>query len=211
MDRKAHWDAVYRLTQPTQISWYQAEAVVSRTLIQRVAPDRSASIIDVGGGESVLVDNLVAAGYRNLTVLDVSAEALQCARTRLNRPDVGVRWLEADVLTGSLPAAALDVWHDRAVFHFLLDPSDRRRYVQQVRQTVRPEGHLIVATFAHDGPSRCSGLDVARYTPDDLHAEFGDDFELVAHEREEHITPFGTRQAFVYCLCRFHAPVFTGV
>jgi SAM-dependent methyltransferase len=211
MDRKAHWDAIYRLTQPTQVSWYQAEAVVSRSLIQRVAPDRTASIIDVGGGESILVDHLIAAGYVNLTVLDVSAEALRYARTRVHRPDVGVRWLEADVLTEPLPAAAFDAWHDRAVFHFLLDLSDRRRYVQQVRRAVRPEGHVIVATFAHDGPSRCSGLDVARYTPEHLHAEFGDDFELVAHESEEHITPFGTRQAFVYCLCRLHAPVLTGV
>ena len=202
MSRKDFWDDVYRRTPATRVSWYQAEAALSRRLIQRVAPDRSAAIVDVGAGESVLADGLVAAGYRNLTILDVSAEALAYTRAHLTMADAGVQWLEADVLTAALPAAAFDVWHDRAVFHFLLDRDDRERYMRQVRRALRPGGHVIVATFAEDGPRRCSGLDVARYTADDLQAAFGDDFELVAHEREEHITPAGTPQAFVYCTFR---------
>ena len=202
VDRKAYWDEVYRRTPPTRLSWYQAEASVSSRLVQHVAPDHSASIIDVGAGESGLINDLASAGYRNLTVLDVSGEALAYSRSHLTLDDVAVRWIEADVLNASLPAASFDVWHDRAAFHFLLSPADRERYMAQVRGALRPGGHLIVATFAADGPSRCSGLDVARYAPNELLAEFGADFELLEHEREEHITPAGVIQAFEYCVCR---------
>ena len=202
VDRKAHWDDVYRRNPPTRLSWYQAEASVSSRLIQRVAPDRSVSIIDVGAGASVLVNDLASAGYRNLTVLEVSGEALAYSRAHLTRDDIAVHWINADVLSASLPDMSFDVWHDRAVFHFLLNPAERERYVAQVRRALRPGGHAIVATFAPDGPSRCSGLDVVRYAPSGLHAEFGGEFELVAHEREEHVTPAGTMQAFEYCVCR---------
>lgn len=210
MNRKAYWDEVYRRTPATRVSWYQAEAATSLRLIQRVAPDRSAAIIDVGAGESVLADNLVAAGYHNLTILDVSTEALAHTRACPSLVDARVRWVEADVLAAELPAAGYDVWHDRAVFHFLTARADRERYVSQVRASIRPGGHVIVSTFAPDGPSRCSGLDVERYAPDSLHSEFGSGFEIVAHEREEHITPAGATQAFVYCVCRVR-PALSGV
>ncbi|HEX4931605.1 MAG TPA: class I SAM-dependent methyltransferase [Gemmatimonadaceae bacterium] len=203
MDRRAHWEHVYHTKAPDSVSWFQAEARLSRALIARLAPPRDAHIIDVGGGASVLVDELLALGYRNLSVLDVSAAALGHVRRRLGGAASGVTWIEGDALTTTLPAGHYDVWHDRAVFHFLTSPEDRARYVEQVRHAVRPGGIVLVATFAEDGPTRCSGLEVARYSPEALHGEFGADFELIERERELHATPTGAQQAFTYCACRF--------
>ena len=205
-DPKDHWERVYGTKQPTEVSWYQPHATRSLALIQRVAPDRSAPIIDVGGGASTLVDDLLAAGYRDVTVLDLSGSALATARTRLGPDAERVRWLEADLLGYEFPEGGYAVWHDRAVFHFLTDPAARARYVAQVRRAVRPGGFVLVATFATDGPERCSGLDVERYSPESLHAEFGAPFQLTASEREEHATPQGARQTFIYCLCRVKSP-----
>jgi len=202
MDQRAHWEHVYQTKRPDQVSWFQAEALLSRQLIEEVAPDRSAHIIDVGAGASTLVDGLVRAGYRNVTVLDISPAALDIAQRRLGLDAASVRWLADDVLSATLERASLDVWHDRAVFHFLTDPADRSRYVAQVRSAVRPGGYVLVATFAEDGPTRCSGLDTARYSPDALHREFGDAFALVDSRREVHSTPSGAQQAFTYCICR---------
>ena len=202
MDRSAHWEHVYRTKQPDQVSWFQAEARLSRELIERAAPDRTARIIDIGAGASTLVDGLVASGYGAITVLDISPAALALARARLGPEAASVEWRAADVLQAEFPVQAFDVWHDRAVFHFLTDPADRGRYVAQVRHAVRPGGTVIVATFAADGPLRCSGLDVARYSPDGLHAEFGAGFTLIDSHRELHTTPSGATQAFTYCVCR---------
>jgi SAM-dependent methyltransferase len=202
MDPKAHWEHIYRTKPPTQVSWYQPHAQRSLDLIRRVSPPPAGAIIDVGGGASTLVDDLLDAGYRDLTVLDLSATALAQARSRLGSHAGMVRWMEADVLNASLPEAGYSVWHDRAVFHFLTAPADRARYVAQVRGAVRAGGFVLVATFADDGPTRCSGLEVERYSAEALHAEFGSPFQLVASEREGHITPSGGRQAFIYCLCR---------
>lgn len=203
MDLKSHWDKVYREKAPDQVSWFQPEARLSRELIQQVAPDRDAAILDVGAGASTLIDGLVAAGYRRLTVLDLSTAALAQSQQRLGPGATGVVWLEADVLIAPLPEASIDLWHDRAVFHFLTAPADRQRYVEQVRRAVRPGGHVLVATFAEDGPTRCSGLAVARYSPAALQREFGRDFLIVESRREEHATPSGALQAFTYCLCRY--------
>lgn len=203
MDLRAHWEDVYRKNEPQAVSWYQAEARLSLDLIRRAAPAADSRILDVGGGASTLVDGLVAAGYANVAVLDLCAAALEHARWRLGECATRVRWLEADILTVELPQQSVDVWHDRAVFHFLGDAHDRQRYVEQVRHAVRPGGHVLVATFAEDGPTRCSGLDVTRYTPDALHHEFGEDFRLLESAREVHVTPRGTPQAFTYCLCRY--------
>lgn len=200
--RVAHWEQVYRTKQPDQVSWFQAEARLSRELIERVAPSRVAGIIDIGAGASTLVDSLVAAGYRELTVLDISPAALAVAQSRLGASAATVRWRAADVLQADLPHHAFDVWHDRAVFHFLTDAGDRARYVAQVRHAVRPGGMVIVATFAEDGPTRCSGLEVARYSPEALHAEFGAGFTVLEQQRELHTTPSGATQAFTYCVCR---------
>jgi 2-polyprenyl-3-methyl-5-hydroxy-6-metoxy-1,4-benzoquinol methylase len=190
---------------PTEVSWYQPTAVLSLSMIRRVAPDHSAAIIDVGGGASTLVDGLLADGYDRLTVLDVSGAALTEASARLGEDAARVTWLEADVLETALPASAFDVWHDRAVFHFLTESADRKRYVEQVRTSVRLGGYVMVATFAPDGPTKCSGLDVARYTPQELHGQFGADFQLLESAREDHHTPAGSIQPFIYCLCRVNA------
>ena len=202
MDFKAHWESIYRNKLPTQVSWYQVHARRSLDLIRRVSPPPDGAIIDVGGGASTLIDDLLDAGYHDLTVLDLSATALAVARARLGTRANAVRWMEADVLNASLPKAGYSVWHDRAAFHFLTAPVDRARYVAQVRQAVRVGGFVLVATFADNGPTRCSGLEVARYSPEALHVEFGGPFQLMTSEREEHVAPAGVRQAFIYCLSR---------
>ncbi len=202
MDHKSHWEHIYGNKLPTQVSWYQAHAERSLSLIRRVSPPPNGPIIDVGGGASTLIDDLLDAGYRDLTVLDLSAAALAKARARLGTRADRVRWIEADILDAPLPNSGYAVWHDRAVFHFLTAPADRARYVAQVRRAIRSGGYVLVATFADDGPTRCSGLEVQRYSPDALHAEFGAPFRLMASEREEHVTPAGVHQAFIYCLCR---------
>lgn len=204
MDRRAHWEGVYRTKGPEQVSWFQAEARLSLDLITRHAP-AGAAIADIGGGASRLVDGLLAAGHRTVQVLDLSAAALAAAQARLGPAATPVRWVVADVLTHDFAPASLEVWHDRAVFHFLTDQADRARYVDQVQRAVKPGGLVLVATFAEDGPLKCSGLEVARYSPDALHAKFGADFRVVESHREEHRTPNGAVQRFTYCLCR-HEP-----
>jgi ubiquinone/menaquinone biosynthesis C-methylase UbiE len=148
------------------------------------------------------VDDLIADGFQHITVLDVSGTALQVARKRLGTKAIEVKWIEADITQADLPHQAYDLWHDRAVFHFLTQADDRQRYIEVVRHSVRKGGHVIVATFAPDGPERCSGLEVVRYSPESLHSEFGDGFEVVDTTRETHHTPFGTDQKFIYCYCR---------
>ena len=202
MKPKDHWESVYA-TKPTDaVSWFQVHADQSLRLIKDTGVPSSAAIIDVGGGASTLVDDLLRNGYLNLTVLDLSAAALSAAKARLGASSGCVHWLEADVTNADLAVHAYDVWHDRAVFHFLTTQDQRHAYVGQVLRSVKPGGHVIVATFAEDGPTQCSGLPVMRYRADQLHAEFGEPFTLLRHEKEEHHTPFGTIQKFVYCYCR---------
>ncbi len=202
MQAKAHWERVYTTRAATELSWFQPHAERSLALIRGAGVPSTARIIDVGGGASTLVDDLLAAGYGDVSVLDISAHALAVARARLKARAHEVRWIEADVLQATLPRHAYDLWHDRAVFHFLTQAADRHAYVQQVLHAVRPGGLVIVATFAPDGPERCSGLPVMRYDPERLHAEFGAPFSLLRHEREAHYTPAGKVQQFIYCLCR---------
>lgn len=203
MGRREHWEQVYRTKAPHEVSWFQPEARQSHAVIGRPAPDRESAIVDVGGGASVLVDGLLADGYSDLTVVDISETALALARARTGKPGRRVHWIAGDLLTTQLPASSYDVWHDRAVFHFLTQPEDRARYLEQVRHAVRRGGLVLVATFAGDGPTRCSGLDVARYDPVELHAAFGAGFELIECHREAHTTPSGSTQAFTYCACRY--------
>jgi SAM-dependent methyltransferase len=201
MQSKSHWEHIYSTRSETEVSWFQPHATLSTDLIHRICAIPTAAIIDVGGGASTLVDDLLAHGYENLSVLDLSGEALAVARRRLG-PRAGlVRWIEGDVTSLSLPEGTFDVWHDRAVFHFLTDEADRHAYVAQVMRAVKPGGHVIVATFAPDGPAECSGLPVIQYDANSLHAEFGPAFELVEHDEEQHITPAGRVQHFVYCHC----------
>ena len=206
MPGREHWERVYLGRDASNVSWYQPAATISLDLIRRVAPDLDAPIIDVGGGASTLVDGLLDAGYRNVTVLDLSGSALGIARQRLGERARDVTWLEADLLTASLAPSAYAVWHDRAVFHFLTAERDRARYVAVAHEAVRCGGHVIVASFAPDGPTRCSGLDVVRYSPEEMHAEFGAEFQLLQSVREEHHTPAGTTPTFTYCMCRVTAP-----
>ena len=207
MDDKQHWEKVYKTKQPDNVSWFQEHATRSLEIIRSVGAMPDSSIIDVGGGASTLVDDLLADGFRNLSVLDLSASALEVARTRLSAKGDPVHWIVGDIRDVSLPAQSFDIWHDRAVFHFLTDPKDRAAYVSQVMKAVKPGGHVIVATFAPDGPEQCSGLPVARYAPGELHGQFGPSFELLEHASEEHVTPWGAVQHFVYChsitTCKF--------
>src|SRR5574340_193505 len=202
MRAKDHWEKVYSTKATDAVSWFQPRADCSLGLISAAGVGRDASVIDVGGGASTLVDDLLANGFTNVTVLDLSAAALAAARERLGSRASGVRWIEADITSAELPANQFDVWHDRAVFHFLTAPEDRAAYVRAVFRSVKPGGHVIVATFAEDGPAQCSGLPVMRYRADELHAEFGESFSLLDHRKEAHHTPSGTVQQFVYCYCR---------
>jgi ubiquinone/menaquinone biosynthesis C-methylase UbiE len=207
MDVKSHWETIYRTKSAAEVSWYQREATLSLQLIRELAPDRSASIIDVGGGASTLVDSLLEAGYDNLAVIDIATAALATAQKRLGSSAERVRWIASDVLALNLPDHSVDVWHDRAVFHFLIAAEDRKRYVEQVKRILRPEGHVIIATFAEDGPEKCSGLPVARYDAEHLHGEFGAEFRLLRTLREDHTTPGGMVQRFRYCICSYQPSV----
>ena len=202
MQPKQHWENVYTTKAADAVSWFQPHAALSLDLIKSSGAGKEAGIIDVGGGASTLVDDLVAEGYTDLTVLDLSRAALDAARKRLGAKESLVRWIEADITTVDLPAKRYDIWHDRAVFHFLTTPEQREAYVQTVFRSVKPGGHVIVAAFAEDGPLQCSGLPVMRYRPDELHGEFGEAFTLLKHTKEAHQTPAGKVQQFVYCYCR---------
>jgi len=202
MESKEHWEKLYTTKAATEVSWFQEHAQLSLKLIREAAIPTSASIIDVGGGASTLVDDLLAHGYEHVTVLDLSGAALAAAKARLGSRASQVQWVEADVLEAELPAHAYDVWHDRAVFHFLTTEEERQAYVRKVLLAVKLGGLVIAATFAEDGPTRCSGLPVMRYSAEELHAEFGAPFQLLGHERESHHTPGGNEQKFVYCFCR---------
>ncbi len=202
MDTKRHWENVYTTKAPDAVSWYRRHLETSLALIERAADACESSIIDVGGGESTLVDDLLLRGYKNLTVLDVSQTAIEITRKRLGSAAEQVRWLVGDIVEIELEPYAYDLWHDRAVFHFLTTPERRLAYVRQVTRAVKPGGHVIVSTFGPEGPTKCSGLEVMRYDAESLHGEFGGRFRLVESSKELHQTPLGTKQQFLYCYCR---------
>jgi ubiquinone/menaquinone biosynthesis C-methylase UbiE len=198
---REHWEHLYAAKGPDRVSWYRPHLETSLALIERAAPEPSSRIIDVGGGASTLVDDLLSRGYRRVTVLDISQSAIEIAQSRLGTGAGSVAWIVGNVLAVRFPARAYDVWHDRAVFHFLTSPADRSKYVNRVKASVKPGGHVIVGAFGPQGPVKCSGLDVNRYDAEGLHSEFGSSFRLVDHLTELHETPFGTTQQFVYCYC----------
>jgi 2-polyprenyl-3-methyl-5-hydroxy-6-metoxy-1,4-benzoquinol methylase len=202
MDVRTHWEKIYTTKEPDEVSWYRPHLETSLALILRSVSDRTASIIDVGGGESTLVDDLLERGFQNITVLDVSHTAIDTNKARLGEKASGVYWLVADITQVELQPKSYDVWHDRAVFHFLTTPEQRAAYVRQVVRSVKPGGHVIVSTFGPEGPTKCSGLDIVRYDADSLHDEFGARFRLVESSKEMHQTPFGSTQQFLYCYCR---------
>lgn len=194
----AHWDAVYRAKHVDRVSWYRPHLDTSLEMIDHARLSRDAAIIDVGGGASTLVDDLLARGFRNLTVLDVSARAVEAARRRLGEHAGDVRWIVADITEVELADSAYDLWHDRALLHFLLDEDARTAYVASLRRALRPAGQVILATFAPDGPDKCSGLPVRRHSAEELLGTVGPGFELAESRRETHTTPSGTAQRFTW-------------
>jgi len=196
-DRTTHWQNVYATKGEAEVSWFQDSPTISLAMIRTANSDHGAAIIDVGGGASRLVDALLQDGYRDVAVLDLSANALDAARKRIGPAASKVDWIVADATTWR-PAKTYDVWHDRAAFHFLTDPQDRAAYVERLQSAVAPGGQVIIATFAPDGPEKCSGLPVQRHDSASLAAELGPDFELVETRSEIHRTPWDSTQAFQF-------------
>jgi rhodanese-related sulfurtransferase/SAM-dependent methyltransferase len=201
-ERRQHWNQRYAEGGATRVSWYQPEPAMSLALVDHLQVPTKAPVIDVGGGASLLVDELLAGGYVDLTVLDISSTALEIARDRVGEA-APVRWICDDIMSWQ-PERQYALWHDRAVFHFLTDPGAQTRYLNIVSQALRPGGALIMATFAADGPERCSGLPVARYDVSELDRLL-DGFTVVASRREEHVTPSGAVQPFTWIAARRHA------
>ncbi len=197
-DRKAHWEHVYSTRKPHEVGWYQAYPEIPLRLIASTGIAKHEAIIDVGGGASNLVDALLENGYQDVTVLDLSAAALEATKARLGTASSQVKWLVADI-TSFIPAQSYKVWHDRAVFHFLTDATDRQRYLAAARAALPSGAHLIMATFALDGPPQCSGLDVARYSPESLQQEVGEGFTLAESFGGLHITPSQGKQSYTFC------------
>jgi SAM-dependent methyltransferase len=201
VSRKSHWENVYATKGEREVSWYQESPAPSLELIALAGLADDASIIDIGGGASRLVDALVDRNVRRITVLDLSAAALDAARQRLGNRATGVEWVVADVTIWE-PSETYDLWHDRAAFHFLTDPADQSVYVDRLRKAVKPGGHAIIGTFALDGPERCSGLPIVRYDAASLSAILGTDFKLIDARRHDHATPWGAVQRFQFSTFR---------
>ena len=202
MSDKAHWEKVYADRASDAQSWFQQYPARSLELIASCGADRDTVIIDVGGGASGLTAELLRLGYSELWVMDISAAALTAASRNIGEGANRVHWVEADVTSAQLPSGHFDIWHDRAVFHFLVTEADRHAYVSTALRAVKPGGHLVIATFAEDGPERCSGLPVARYDAVSLAAQFGPACELLRTEKEMHRTPAGQIQSFRYTFWR---------
>ena len=199
MTAKDHWENVYTTKSSNEVSWFQSHSTKSLELINSIDLPLSASLIDVGGGASVLVDDLIKLGYSNLNILDISPAALKTSQKRLGNASKQVKWIEADITEERLKALKIDLWHDRAVFHFLTEKDQRQRYIDNLNHILNKGGHVIIATFADDGPQKCSGLDICQYNEKSLVLELGDNFTLVSHHKEAHQTPFNTKQNFIYC------------
>jgi SAM-dependent methyltransferase len=205
MDVEAHWQEVYEQKAPDQVSWFEALPEQSLALIEEAEVDRGAALIDVGGGESRLAGELLDRGYTDVTVADISTTALEKARSELGDRAGAVDWIAADVRRHDF-GRQFDLWHDRAVFHFLVDEADRDRYLHTLRISLRPGGHLMLATFGPDGPTLCSGLPVHRYGEEELLQTLGQDFALISSRLDMHRTPSGTYQQFLYLHLRRELP-----
>ena len=198
---KTHWETVYTTKAENEVSWFQDNPALSLELIDLVRPARDAAIVDIGGGASRLVDCLLARGFERVTVLDISQAALDVAKARLGKRATKVQWIAADV-TRWRPPETFDLWHDRAAFHFLVDAADRAAYIARLKKAVKPGGHVIIGTFAIDGPEKCSGLPVNRYDAARLSEELGTPFALIHARAHDHITPWHSRQHFQFCVFR---------
>ncbi len=201
MSLKAHWESVYERKKPEEVSWYQENPSCSLAMIESAGLGKEDPIIDVGGGASKLSSVLYGLGYRNLTVLDISKKALETARQRMGAAAEAVQWVEADVTRFRAPQR-YRFWHDRAVFHFLTDPADRDLYLETLRNSLSNPGYVMIASFSLEGPEKCSGLPVQRYSHETLQQTLGPEFECLRRESEAHRTPGGTLQQFLYSLFR---------
>ena len=207
MNKRDHWDQVYTTKATNRLGWYKPHLQTSFTWIEMLGLTLDAPVIDVGGGASTLVDDLLDAGYESLTVLDLSEKALTAVRERLGKKSDLVTWITADITVPELPPQKYELWHDRAVLHFLTEPDDRRSYRTNLARALKPEGHVIIGTFAPEAPPTCSGLPVQRYSLQQLVDEFGPDFKLVDHHKEIHVTPGGVEQMYLFCHFRRIAKV----
>ena len=205
MSEREYWQQIHAMLKPDEVSWYRPHLERSLQFIAeaRLSPD--SAILDIGGGASTLVDDLLAQSFSDVSVLDISECAIAQAKSRLGAQASAVTWLVADITNVELPERRYDFWHDRAVFHFLREAAARQRYVEAVRRALKPDGHIVVATFGPAGPERCSGLPVMRYTPEGIHGQFGNEFVRLGSDSETHVTPWGSEQEFVYCYCRMLA------
>ena len=199
MNQEAYWEKVYSTRPVERLGWYKPHLLTSLSWIEELNLAKDAPIIDVGGGASTLADDLLAVGYQSLTVLDISESALICAKTRLGEKAGQVTWLTGDITSVELPARQYALWHDRAVFHFLTEPELQRQYRKQLIKALQPQGHLIIGTFALEAPPTCSGLPVQRYSADTLNRTLGVEFELIREHKEQHVTPGGVEQMYLYC------------
>lgn len=199
MSQTDHWDRVYSLKRPDQLGWYESHLWTSLTWIRECGLTLDAPIIDVGGGASTLVDDLLETGYQSITVLDISEHALAVTKSRLGKKATMVSWLVGDITSLELPSDYYQLWHDRAVFHFLTEPHRQRKYRASLVKSLKRDGRLIIGTFAPEAPPTCSGLPVQRYNHEQLQNSFGAGFELRRHQKELHITPSGVEQMYLYC------------
>lgn len=207
MNRRKHWESVYQSKREAELGWYKRHLDISLGLIRESGVGMDARLIDVGGGASTLVDDLLETGFANVSVLDVSEAAIKAAESRLGSRAQGVNWIHADITSAALPTDYYDLWHDRAVFHFLTSEEDRALYVQKLRSSLRGDGHVVIGSFSLSGPRKCSGLRVVRYSSESLQGELGtDEFDLVTTEEELHRTPSGVVQHYIYCRFRRNKP-----
>ncbi len=200
-ERTSHWDNIYGTKADEQVSWFQERPEPSLTLLALAGAKPSSAIIDIGAGASHLVDALLADGFEDLSVLDISRTALERDRGRLGKAAAKVAWICADV-TDWKPDRGYDVWHDRAAFHFLTDPADQAAYAANLAQVLKPGGHAIIGTFAPDGPEKCSGLPIVRHDAGSIGAVLGSEFQLVDSRRHEHRTPWDSVQHFQFSTFR---------
>ena len=200
--RELHWDEVYATKSAETMSWFEEEPAISLAMIAATGLGKSAAIVDIGGGASLLVDRLIEQGHARVAVLDISATGLEVAKARLDAQHSKAGWILADVTHWEPPRGTFDLWHDRAVFHFLTDDADRAGYLKALERGLKPGGFVILATFALTGPAMCSGLPVRRYSAATLHAALGPDYELMESKQQAHRTPAGTAQDFLWCRFR---------
>jgi len=206
MQRKVHWERVYSTRMAEKLGWYKPQLDTSIAWLESLGLAKSARIIDVGGGASTLVDDLIDAGYESLTVLDIADSALAVSKKRLGRQSELVMWLSGDITSYRLPAAHFDLWHDRAVFHFLTNSAEQQAYLDNLLTSLRPGGYVIIGVFAPEAPPKCSGLPVVRYSHEELADRLGPAFELQRHQKELHVTPGGVEQMYLYCLFKRSKP-----